>query len=67
MLEIILTLESAVDYIEDDALHPSNLTFSSKEPSVSPRKVSDLPPLPSEFQTVVVQDLTEGKFCARGS
>ena len=41
VLEIILTLESAVDYVEDDELQPSNVN------PVTPHKYSDMRPLSS--------------------
>ncbi len=39
VLEIVLTIESAVDHIDENQLFPSNV-------QVSPRKVSELAPLP---------------------
>lgn len=41
VLEIVLTLESAVDYVEDDELQPSNVN------PVTPHKYSDMRPLSS--------------------
>lgn len=38
VLEIVLTIESAVDHIDENQLLPSNV--------VSPRKVSEIAPLP---------------------
>ena len=38
-MEIVLTLETAVDYVEDDELQPSNVN------PVTPHKYSDLRPL----------------------
>ena len=40
VLEIVLTIESAVDHIDENQLLPSNV--------ISPRKVSELSPLPSK-------------------
>jgi len=49
VLEIILTLESAVNHMDKEVLEPSNVCKNE-----SPRKVSDLPPLPSECICVCV-------------
>lgn len=38
-MEIVLTLESAVDYVEDEELQPSNVN------PITPHKYSDMRPL----------------------
>ncbi len=48
VLEIVLTIESAVDHIDGNQLLPSNV--------ISPRKVSELSPLPSK--NVLLKTLT---------
>ena len=49
-LEVVLTLESAVDHMEEDTLQQQQ-SYLNK----SPRKVSDLPPLPGECMSRIVQ------------
>jgi len=48
-LEVVLTLESSVDHMEEDTLQQQSYV------NKSPRKVSDLPPLPGERMSRIVQ------------
>ena len=50
VLEIVLTLESAVDFVEDEELQPSNVN------PVTPHKYSDMRPLSSS--SIITTHLT---------